>query len=73
MASAMQNLSLFYSDVGKLKEALAIKDRLVFLDVIIDQTENVFPMIAAGCGQHEMVLSPLSPPSLRKETIEEDE
>jgi acetolactate synthase I/II/III large subunit len=57
------------SDVeGALKEALAMKDRLVFMDILTDQTENVFPMIAAGCGQHEMVLSPLSPPSLRKET-----
>ena len=58
---------------GALREALAMKDRLVFMDIVTDQTENVFPMIAAGCGQHEMVLSPLSPPSLRKETIEEDE
>jgi acetolactate synthase-1/2/3 large subunit len=38
-----------------LREALAIKDRLVFMDFIIDQTENVYPMIAAGKGQHEMV------------------
>lgn len=37
-----------------LKEALAIKDRLVFMDFIIDQTENVYPMVAAGKGQHEM-------------------
>jgi len=41
-----------------LKEALAIKDRLVFMDFIIDQSENVYPMVAAGKGQHEMVLSP---------------
>ena len=47
---------------GALKEALALKDRLVFLDVITDQSENVFPMIAAGKGQHEMMLSPLSAP-----------
>ncbi|MDY6992145.1 MAG: acetolactate synthase 3 large subunit [Pseudomonadota bacterium] len=40
------------------KEALAIKDRLVFMDFIIDQSENVYPMVAAGKGQHEMVLSP---------------
>jgi acetolactate synthase-1/2/3 large subunit len=40
-----------------LKEALAIKDRLVFLDFKTDQSENVFPMVAAGKGQHEMMLS----------------
>jgi acetolactate synthase-1/2/3 large subunit len=44
---------------GALKEGLAIKDRLVFMDFIIDQGENVYPMVAAGKGQHEMVLSPL--------------
>ncbi|MDA8390360.1 MAG: biosynthetic-type acetolactate synthase large subunit [Gammaproteobacteria bacterium] len=41
-----------------LKEALARRDRLVFLDFITDQTENVYPMIAAGAGHHEMHLSP---------------
>jgi acetolactate synthase I/II/III large subunit len=34
----------------------------VLLDFITDQTENVYPMIAAGKGHHEMHLSPhLSP------------
>ncbi|MHB8472555.1 MAG: biosynthetic-type acetolactate synthase large subunit [Gammaproteobacteria bacterium] len=42
---------------GALKEALAHKG-LVFLDFITDQTENVYPMIAAGKGQNEMHLSP---------------
>ena len=47
------------SDVeGALKEAFKLKDRLVFMDFITDQTENVYPMIAAGKGQHEMQLSP---------------
>jgi acetolactate synthase-1/2/3 large subunit len=41
-----------------LREALAMKDRLVLLDFITDQTENVYPMVAAGKGQHEMHLSP---------------
>lgn len=41
-----------------LKEALARKDKLVLMDFITDQTENVYPMIAAGKGQHEMHLSP---------------
>jgi acetolactate synthase-1/2/3 large subunit len=43
---------------GALREALAQKDRLVLLDFITDQTENVYPMVAAGKGQHEMHLSP---------------
>lgn len=41
-----------------LKEALGMKDRLVLMDFITDQTENVYPMIASGKGQHEMHLSP---------------
>jgi acetolactate synthase-1/2/3 large subunit len=41
-----------------LKEAFAMKDRLVFLDFITDQSENVYPMIAAGKGHHEMHLAP---------------
>ena len=40
-----------------LKEAMAMKDRLVFMDFITDQAENVFPMIAAGSGHNEMHLS----------------
>jgi len=39
---------------GALKEALALKDRLVFMDFITDRTENVYPMIEAGKAQHEM-------------------
>ena len=42
---------------GALREALSLKDRLVFVDVITDQTENVFPMVAAGRGLSEMILS----------------
>ncbi len=34
------------------------KDRLVFLDFITDQTENVWPMVKAGCGLTEMLLGP---------------
>lgn len=41
-----------------LEEAFALKDRLVFLDFITDQTENVYPMIAQGKGHHEMHLAP---------------
>lgn len=43
---------------GALKEALNDKSRLYFLDFITDQKENVFPMIPAGAGHHEMQLSP---------------
>ncbi|MBT4837396.1 MAG: acetolactate synthase 3 large subunit [Methylococcales bacterium] len=47
------------SDIeATLKEALAIKNRLVFIDCIIDPTENVYPMIQAGKGHHEMHMSP---------------
>lgn len=41
---------------GALKEAMQLKDRLVFLDFITDQNENVYPMIPAGAGQNEMIL-----------------
>ncbi len=43
---------------GALREAFKLKDRLVFLDFITDQTENVYPMIAAGKGHNEMQLAP---------------
>mgnify|MGYP001815092086 FL=1 len=39
-----------------LNEAIAMKDRLVFMDFITDQSENVYPMIPAGGGQNEMIL-----------------
>jgi acetolactate synthase-1/2/3 large subunit len=41
---------------GALKEAMAMKDRLVFMDFMTDQNENVYPMIPAGAGQNEMIL-----------------
>ncbi len=39
-----------------LKEAFKLKDRLVFLDFLTDQTENVFPMVPGGKGLSEMIL-----------------
>ncbi len=39
-----------------LEEAFAMKDRTVFLDIITDQKENVYPMIEAGKGHHDMRL-----------------
>ncbi len=41
---------------GALREAFALKDRLVFMDFITDQTENVWPMVKAGRGLTEMLL-----------------
>jgi acetolactate synthase-1/2/3 large subunit len=32
------------------------KDRTVFLDIITDQTENVWPMVQGGKGLTEMIL-----------------
>ncbi|MBM4228026.1 MAG: biosynthetic-type acetolactate synthase large subunit [Gammaproteobacteria bacterium] len=43
---------------GALQEAFAMKNRLVLMDFITDQCENVYPMIAAGKGQNEMHLAP---------------
>ncbi len=40
-----------------LEEAFNLKDRTVFLDIITDQKENVFPMIPSGAGHHEMLLA----------------
>jgi acetolactate synthase-1/2/3 large subunit len=44
---------------GALEDALALKDRLVFLDFNTDPTENVYPMMLSGQGHHEMLLSDL--------------
>ena len=41
-----------------LAHALSLKNRLVFVDVITDETENVYPMIMNGKGHHEMHLAP---------------
>lgn len=40
-----------------LREAFAMKERLVFMDFITDQTENVFPMVPGGKGITEMILA----------------
>jgi acetolactate synthase-1/2/3 large subunit len=41
---------------GAVREAFAMKDRLVFMNFITDQTENVWPMVKAGKGLTEMLL-----------------
>ena len=44
---------------GALKEAFspALKERLVFMDFMTDQKENVFPMIPNGKGLSEMIMA----------------
>ncbi|HEX7329492.1 MAG TPA: acetolactate synthase 3 catalytic subunit [Casimicrobiaceae bacterium] len=42
---------------GALREAFAQTERLVFLDFVTDQTENVFPMVPGGKGLTEMILA----------------
>jgi len=41
---------------GAMEEAMKLKDRLVFMDFVTDQEENVYPMIPAGAGLNEMIL-----------------
>ena len=41
---------------GALRQALTMKDRLVFLDFVTDKKQNVFPMVGNGKGLDEMVL-----------------
>ncbi len=45
---------------AELERGFAMKDRLVFFDIVTDQTENVYPMIAAGKAHNEMHMSPHS-------------
>ncbi|MEW5888599.1 MAG: acetolactate synthase 3 catalytic subunit [Pseudomonadota bacterium] len=42
---------------GALREAFKRKNDLVFLDFLVDQTENVYPMVQGGKGLTEMILS----------------
>lgn len=39
-----------------LEKAFAMKDRTVFIDILTDRTENVYPMIEAGKAHHDMKL-----------------
>lgn len=41
----------------KLTQAFAIKDKLVFIDVRVDETEHVYPMQIRGGAMNEMILS----------------
>ena len=51
-----------------LKEAIALKDRLVFLDFITMQEQNVYPMVGNGKGLDEMLL----PPHMREQAKDAD-
>lgn len=41
---------------GALKEAMAMKNRLVFMDFITKREANVYPMVPANAGHNEMIL-----------------
>ncbi|MGF1725189.1 acetolactate synthase 3 large subunit [Photobacterium nomapromontoriensis] len=42
---------------SELEKALALKDRLVFIDISVDETEHVYPMLIRGGAMSEMWLS----------------
>ena len=42
---------------GALKDAFALKERLVFMNFVTDQKANVFPMVPGGKGISEMILA----------------
>jgi len=61
LAESYGHLGILVENEADLKpaliEALKQKDRTVFVDVITDQNENVFPMIPAGGAHCDMLLS----------------
>jgi len=61
LAESYGHLGILVENEADLKpaliEALNQKDRTVFVDVITDQNENVFPMIPAGGAHCDMLLS----------------
>ena len=47
-----------YDDLhSKLKAALAMEDKLVFIDILVDPSEHVYPMAIKGGAMKDMVLS----------------
>ncbi len=60
LAEAYGHVGMRIEDPGDIEpaltEALAMRDRLVFMNFITDDTENVYPMVPAGAGQNEMIL-----------------
>ncbi len=62
LAEAYGHVGIQVTDPKEVEAALndafnKYKDRLVFLDFITDQSENVYPMIKTGQGHHEMYLA----------------
>ena len=61
LAESYGHLGILVENEADLKpaliEALNQKDRTVFVDVITDQNENVFPMIPAGGAHCDMLLA----------------
>ena len=56
LANAPANASRSESS-PKLEEAFALKDRLVFVDVMVDPEEHVYPMAIKGGAMKDMILS----------------
>jgi len=62
LAESYNHVGVRIDDPSKMKEQLEevfsdkYKDRMVFVDIITDQQENVYPMIPAGAGLNEMIL-----------------
>tara|TARA_B100000686_G_scaffold351415_1_gene450148 strand:- start:2262 stop:2840 length:579 start_codon:yes stop_codon:yes gene_type:complete len=60
LAESYGHIGIKVSEPGDIEnsliEAFKLKDKLVFMDFITDQTENVFPMVPGGKGLSEMIL-----------------
>ncbi|MEQ8699540.1 MAG: thiamine pyrophosphate-dependent enzyme, partial [Bauldia litoralis] len=46
------------SEVGDLIDEMLAVDKPVIADILIDKTENCFPMIPSGAAHYEMLLGP---------------
>lgn len=61
IAEAYGHVGITISDPAELEsgleKALAMKDKLVFVDINVDQTEHVYPMLIRGGAMNEMWLS----------------
>ncbi|MGL5666434.1 MAG: acetolactate synthase 3 large subunit, partial [Shewanella sp.] len=61
IAEAYGHVGMTISDPAELEskmaEALAMTDRLVFIDIMVDETEHVYPMLIRGGAMNEMWLS----------------
>ncbi|MBB1267998.1 acetolactate synthase 3 large subunit [Shewanella sp. SR44-3] len=61
IAEAYGHVGMTISDPNKLEaelaKALAMKDKLVFVDISVDETEHVYPMHIKGGAMNEMWLS----------------